>query len=63
MAVTTYITAYGFLGDSGPYGLNIIINGCDQTPVDPLNDDVYEDNDTFQTATENVGYIPISPEP
>ena len=49
--VTTYVNVYGFLGGSGAYNMSVIINGCGQIPIDELDEDMYEDNDTFQDAS------------
>ncbi len=49
--MTMYIRVYGFLGDQGAYSLNFSLRNCDEVPVDPLGDDVYEENDVFQEAS------------
>ena len=49
--VMGYVIVYGFLGDEGRYNLNLNVRGCDDTPVDPVDDDRFEENDIFQEAT------------
>ena len=51
VAETVYGRLYGFLGDEGPYNLNLNTTGCGEVPIDPIEDDRFEDNDVFQEAT------------
>ena len=48
--VTQYVVVYGYSDESGNYSLTINVSGCDENPVEPLGDDIYEENDFFQDA-------------